>query len=260
MSDAEQVNAVADALRMAVRSGDTELGKTDRKILQAMAAETAATTKRWVRSRVTVGETLVAPLDAIAEDLAHGNLVGSSIDSVTAWAKKQAQTAVLAAVGLAAWPVWVAALAGFVAARMVTVIDYGDRAGFGFAALLAAGIPSGVIYASARAAAAVGNSAPRGLTGLWNAPDHIGLAPERLLRTQVEAPLHALTGQSTGFPVLAKLRGLAKAVVAISLIVTAVAALTFVAAAFDGWDRYWNGCPSGGVRMSDGSCFVLGGP
>jgi hypothetical protein len=143
---------------------------------------------------------------------------------------------------------------------MVTVIDYGDRAGFGFAALLAAGIPSGVIYASARAAAAVGNSAPRGLTGLWNAPDHIGLAPERLLRTQVEAPLHALTGQSTGFPVLAKLRGLAKAVVAISLIVTAVAALTFVAAAFDGWDRYWNGCPSGGVRMSDGSCFVLGGP
>lgn len=231
----------------------------DAKILHAMVAASAVASETWVASRIPNGSHVSAPLALLKDPLAVGNVVGGALAELKSSAVSQVKVAVRAALGLTAWPVWIALVGAFLGGLVTRAADVGQFFGFGVAGLVLAG-GGAAIALSTRVAVAGAPKVSNALLAFWAFPDSVGAGAVRAYNEALGPSFGRMRqlGMSAdaGVQLLASVRNVVRAVVFVSLALLVTSVVYFLVGAAEGWNGYFGGCASG-VRLADGSCFVL---
>jgi hypothetical protein len=252
------VRALANAYREAMAEGDQALAQTpvERKILQAVVADSAASTLNWLHTRTQDGNEIGKPLEALVPALQHGNIVGTTLQTAQKTLVSQATSAVTSVVFTGTAPVWVGAILAFFAGWFGLAQNVGEDVGAALIPGLVVGGGSGA-YALVRVVQSSGpmiQMSGQVSGSLWDAAGRIGAQAETLFRGTVSQRLTAVTGSAPESGVLLKMRGTAKTIVATAFGALAIGVLFFLGGVVNAWEAYQNECP---VRLTDGSCLNI---
>jgi len=252
-----EVNNLANAYRAAMSAGDQnlKLEPVERKILQAVVADSAASTLSWIQTRSPDGNEVGKPLENLVPALKQGNIVGGTLQSVKDKATSEAKSAVYGLVFSGTTPIWLGALGTAAAGYIGWAELAGETVGTVLIPLLlGGGAAVGAVVRGIQMSGRMLEGTGQAAGTVWDAAGNIGASAEAVFRANVTAPLQAVTGSGPAVPVLATLRGAARTVVALAFVALAVGVLYFLGGLSNAWTEY-NSC----VRGSDGQCLDLDG-
>jgi hypothetical protein len=253
-----QVQHVANAFRETMAEGDRRLAGSfiERKILQAVVADTACSVEHWVKTRVPDGEDVAKPLTGLAKDLNQGNPVGHGLAAAQSELFKQAKSAVLGFIFGGAWPIWAGTVVAFFAAIFANAQSAGVALGKALIpTLLGGGAAAVVIFRGLGMLGSAAKGTGEAAGSLWDSAGRIGSQAEAIAEKGAGPALADLKpsgyGGGVSRSVITKLRGSSQVTLGISYALFIVVILFFIYGVWQAWDAYYQACYGTGIPSTN---------
>ncbi|TDU87816.1 hypothetical protein EV138_1345 [Kribbella voronezhensis] len=251
--------ALADAYRQTMLAGDVQLaGRPERKILQAMVADSVAEIALWVRTRAPGGDDVAEPLEKLLPDLQKGNIVGQGLQKVRSTLISQAKGLVATVLLGKAMPLLLAGVVAFVLGAVGFAQDAGASVGATLIPAVVGGtVVTGALVRAFQAVPAAVNSVGNAAGSLYDSAASVGSTAEGIFKEHALPAITALYSGANlnagGVPVVGQLRGLGKSIVGGAYLLLAVCGLFFVSGLVHAWNAYNTPAPAPGPS----SCITI---